>query len=208
MTNNLVLNNNKVLKLKVKDSFISGLRLDDDRKVQIEDLTICARFAFRYLGNFLSRSTLFMISEWKESADDIAQDFAMLVFGAYYPYTFFQFGNPVAKGSWNSYLLKKLGSEKLSLWGSQVWNHVCLSYEKKTSHIRVVFNGALSTVDYHDPELVNLTIPEDFLSKIYILRCAYNYTPDCSSPKAKLTDFNVWDRALTRDEALDWTSCR
>ena len=39
-------------------------------------------------------------------------------------------------------------------------------------------------------------------------RCSYNYTVACSAPEGKITDFNVWDRALTLQEAMDWTSCR
>ncbi len=29
-----------------------------------------------------------------------------------------------------------------------------------------------------------------------------------SNPEAEYTDFNVWDRAFTKEEAEDWTACR
>ena len=32
--------------------------------------------------------------------------------------------------------------------------------------------------------------------------------PTLSNPEAEYADFNIWDRALTRQEAEDWTACR
>ncbi len=66
----------------------------------------------------------------------------------------------------------------------------------------------MTNINNHKANLVNLTIPEDFLSKIYLARCAFNYSTACTSPKAKIGDFNIWDRALTLQETLDWTTCR
>ena len=56
--------------------------------------------------------------------------------------------------------------------------------------------------------LKRVEIPEDFLSKIYVQRCEFNYTNTCSAPDGMFTDLNVWDRALTQEEAEAWTSCR
>ena len=58
------------------------------------------------------------------------------------------------------------------------------------------------------PNLVDTVIPPDFLTKIYLGRCAFDYQPGCTTPGAQITDFNVWDRALTQQEATDWTSCK
>ncbi len=56
--------------------------------------------------------------------------------------------------------------------------------------------------------LKNVDIPFDLLQKIYIQRCEFNYTYNCSSPEGMFTDFNVWDHALSQKEAEDWTLCR
>ena len=30
----------------------------------------------------------------------------------------------------------------------------------------------------------------------------------CSTPGARFTDLNVWDRELSEAEVLDWTACK
>ncbi len=54
----------------------------------------------------------------------------------------------------------------------------------------------------------DVSIPKDFLSKVYLARCPYDFIMGCSPPEGEITDFNVWDRALTEQEAKDWTSCK
>ncbi len=56
--------------------------------------------------------------------------------------------------------------------------------------------------------LMGVEIPRDFLSKVYIQRCEFNYTNTCASPEGQFTDFNVWDRPLSQEEAEEWTTCR
>ncbi len=51
-------------------------------------------------------------------------------------------------------------------------------------------------------------IPEDFLSKIYLGRCGYDYNYACASPEGRIADFNVWDRFLSTEQLMDWTSCK
>ena len=50
-------------------------------------------------------------------------------------------------------------------------------------------------------------IPGDFLSKVTVGRCV-NDTADCSRHGGMFSDFNIWSRPLTKQEMLDWTSCR
>ena len=59
-----------------------------------------------------------------------------------------------------------------------------------------------------EPNLENVVIPPDFLTKVYIGRCAFSYQKGCTTPGGLFTDFNVWDRFLTEQEAVDWTACR
>ncbi len=118
-------------------AYISGAKLNDSRKVSMRDISICWRFNIRYLGSYLGKSTLVMISDWLENAAQETTN-SMLIFGAYHPFTFFEFGHPKANGSWASFLLKDPQRDDYKLWKTNVWNHVCLTYEKDTSHLRVV----------------------------------------------------------------------
>ena len=58
------------------------------------------------------------------------------------------------------------------------------------------------------PNLISTVIPPDFLTKVYLGRCAFDYKPGCTTPGGLITDFNIWNRALTEQEAVDWTSCK
>ena len=65
-------------------------------------------------------------------------------------------------------------------------------------------------MNINDPEmdLKGVEIPEDFLSKVYIARCNFDYKNTCSSPEGQVSDFNIWSKSLSVDEMKDWTSCR
>ena len=66
----------------------------------------------------------------------------------------------------------------------------------------------MMNVDQADPDLTQVAIPDDFLSKVYLARCALDYKNTCSSPQGEITDFNIWSKALTPDEMKDFTTCR
>ena len=59
-----------------------------------------------------------------------------------------------------------------------------------------------------EPNLVNTKIPPNFLTKVHIGRCAFGYKGGCTTPGGLFTDFNVWDRAFSEEEAIEWTACR
>ncbi len=63
-------------------------------------------------------------------------------------------------------------------------------------------------IDFPDEGLTEVIIPRDVLSKIYLSRCSFDYKVACSAPDGQITDFNVWDRPLSEQEAQDWTTCR
>ena len=58
------------------------------------------------------------------------------------------------------------------------------------------------------PNLVDTVIPRDFLTKLYVGRCAFDFKGGCTTPGGLFTDLNVWDRALSVEEATQWTSCK
>ena len=55
-------------------------------------------------------------------------------------------------------------------------------------------------MNHEEPNLANVEIPPDFLSKLHLGRCAYNYKGKCTTPGGSFTDFNVWSRALSEME--------
>lgn len=57
-------------------------------------------------------------------------------------------------------------------------------------------------------DLSQVVIPSDFLNKVYLGRCSFDFKKTCSTPEGELSDFNVWSRALSVDEMTAWTSCR
>lgn len=63
-------------------------------------------------------------------------------------------------------------------------------------------------IDYPNPNLEDVEIREDFLSKIYIARCSFDYKFTCSGPEGQVADFNMWKRPLTAREMIDFTTCK
>ncbi len=45
--------------------FLSGARLDDDRPVDMEDVTFCVRFNYKLLGRWEQKSQLIHIEDWR-----------------------------------------------------------------------------------------------------------------------------------------------
>ena len=68
-------------------------------------------------------------------------------------------------------------------------------------------DGRVFNVNYADPNLADVVIPEDFLTKIYLARCSYNYSNSCSSPQGQISDFNIWDEFKSDQFLLEWTTC-
>ncbi len=70
-------------------------------------------------------------------------------------------------------------------------------------------DGEISFSNNHpDPEMTHVQIPEDFLSKVFLGRCSNEYKYACSSPEGQYTDLNIWDRFLSAEELIQWTTCR
>ncbi len=67
---------------------------------------------------------------------------------------------------------------------------------------------AASSINHPDPEMTLVDIPEDFLEKIYLGRCAYDFNYACSSPESQYTDLNIWDKFLSTEKLMQWTTCQ
>ena len=63
-------------------------------------------------------------------------------------------------------------------------------------------------VDFVEPRLKDWILPRDILQKVYLGRCAYDFDPICSAPAALMTDFNIWSRALDKEDMFKWSTCQ
>ena len=86
-------------------------------------------------------------------------DFNLLWFDASFPYSFFGFGHPRKKGSYKSFLIRDPERDDFEVWATNRWSHVCLSYEKRTGHLRIVKDGKPLNINYPDPEMTEVDIP-------------------------------------------------
>ena len=59
-------------------------------------------------------------------------------------------------------------------------------------------------IDYRISEL---ELPTSFFEQIYIGRCP-NPSSECSSHAGSITDVNIWGKALTENNLIEWTNCR
>ena len=83
------------------------------------------------------KARLITITDWQKDENDFPQ-MDLFWFEAWYPQTFFAFGNPQVKGSYGAWLLQDPITGHYNIWRPNKWTHVCFSYEKKTSFIRMV----------------------------------------------------------------------
>lgn len=198
------------LSLKDYGDAVSGAKLvppqDKANNVTAESLTLCIRFNFKLLGTYEGRSRLITIEDWRQDEQD--SNFQLMWFGAMFPFSFFGFGYPREHGSYKSWVLYDPLSNDFEIWASNRWTHVCFSYDKRTSFVRVVKDGRAMNLNNVDLSVKDVQIPGDFLSKVYLARCSFDYKGTCSSPEGQISDFNVWDRALKLSELEDWTTCR
>jgi hypothetical protein len=56
--------------------------------------------------------------------------------------------------------------------------------------------------------MTEVVLREDFLQHVYIARCNFDFKMTCSGPEGEISDFNIWDRALSLEELEDWTTCK
>ncbi len=69
-------------------------------------------------------------------------------------------------------------------------------------------DGDVIGVNRPDPEMTEVALPERFLSEFFLGRCSYSHKFACSSPESEYTDLNIWDRSLSMDQLVKWTTCQ
>ena len=69
----------------------------------------------------------------------------------------------------------------------------------------------MTNINHVDKDAKNVTVPKDLLDSIYIGQYhsvseteKYGYSVYSGS----FTDVNIWNRALSIDEMINWTNCR
>lgn len=82
-----------------------------------------------------------------------------------------------------------------------------MSFDKSEGTLHFVKDGKLMPIMTITEEMKTLEFPEDILSKVYLASCALDYKGGCTGPEGEVSDFNMWDRTLTVDEMIGFTTC-
>ena len=65
----------------------------------------------------------------------------------------------------------------------------------------------VTNIDTVNEILINKTVHKDILKWVYIGRCNFDNI-NCGSPGMMVTDLNIWDKDLKKNDMEEWTSCR
>ncbi len=90
-------------------------------------LSICVRFNFKILMD--GKSTVYQIESeagWKLAYLNVGDKI-----------TFIGFGKDI-DGNIPSWIVQKKGSRDYKKWSTNKWHHICMSYDRSTSHVIVV----------------------------------------------------------------------
>ena len=176
------------------------LKRKDQDVTLTHSLTACIRINFKRL-NRDGRARIFAI-------DNPASEEDLLTLRAQYPSTWIAFGNQErGEGYFSSWILKDPLTASYQIWSTNQWHHVCVAYAKASSRFTVVKNGNVSNLDRIDNHVQHVFLPDNLLDLIYIGRCV-NKKDSCSQHAGDITDVNLWNRALSLQEMIDWTSCQ
>ncbi len=83
-----------------------------------------------------------------------------------------------------------------------------LCFAQLSNLIIISKDGKPLSINRADPEMTEVEFPDDFLSKVFVGRCSYDFNNGCSSPEGRITDFNIWDRFLSTEQLIEWTTCK
>lgn len=155
----------------------------------MKSFTTCVRFFYKTLGHRL----IYFGSGYN--------DRYFLWLSANYPHTWWGLGNyELGKEYYSNWILKHPQTNDFSIWKTNFWHHLCISFSASTSIISFVLDGLILKHD-KDRNLIKIDIPTDFLDHIYVGCCTGNH-------QGMITDFNLWDKSLSTKEMEDWTNCR
>ena len=115
-----------------------------------------------------------------------------------YDETFFEFG-------FRNGIVKEVHTNNFRLWSTNRWHQICISFNRKTSHLMFVKDGKVTNINYKSNDLNLDYLNEVVTSEFYAGRSWWD--PE-KVPYKEISSVNIWDRGLTLKESEDWTSCR
>ncbi len=107
---------------------LAGLQLDTSKtSVTItKGLTLCVRLNYRLLAE---NSKLFIIE---------SPEWGLMWFKVNYRASFFGFGTGTGVNTKSNWIIKDLEKNRFMIWMANNWHHVCIAYDKQSSHIALV----------------------------------------------------------------------
>ena len=161
----------------------SGAKLQFPKKIEFGDISLCLRFLeYQILSSTLISSkdelSLGQNKIW-ENVEDISR---------------------------NEYTFKIVETSFSTSWTFRQWNHFCLSFHNDTSKTMIVGNGKVLLED-EDQRSRRRPLSKDFLRNLLLM----TKSKDCENVKnamfGKITDVNIWNRALSLKSLKSWTNC-
>lgn len=115
----------------------------------------------------------------------------------HYPFSWWAIGSfERGEGAYRVWILKNPENQEFTYWKTHFWHHSCIAYEKEKRKVTLVIDGV---VFLESENVVDAVLPEDFYDSIW--------PSDCRC-KTMVSDFNIWNKALTTQELIDWTTCK
>ena len=87
-------------------------------------------------------------------------------------------------------------------WKIQEWNTVCFFINHKDRIYQMIVNGVI--IGEKRAEVLNIGKTEENL----VFMGWWRFDKYIYSVFGEMTDINIWDRVLRRDEVRDWEECR
>ena len=163
-------------------------------------LTVCARFSFARLSK---KCQLFYFKKPNTSEREFLGVSIRYKESGSYP----RFGDrEEGPGYFFNWVLKDPETNEFNIWSTYRWHHVCFAFNKNTSHVAWVKDGKITNINFVYKNVEKYKLPDDFLDMIYIGRCD-EQRRDCSAHSGNISDVNIWNRAMTIEEMINWTDC-
>ena len=111
------------------------------------------------------------------------------------------------------------GKEEGSTWPPMRWQHICITYDNRTSNIKIMNQDKLTLEFSH--QMSNST---NRLKAITIMKRLYTEKErnedkqeddekseddeKCGSMIGRMTDFNIWNKSFTEEDMRQWLNCK
>lgn len=93
--------------------------------------------------------------------------------------------------------IRNLRTGSTKIWVTSRWHSICFAQDQKNLTDIFIMDGYKTNIDY-----VNKTFD------LFPTLAEIEISPSLGNAITSVTDFNIWNYALTREQMLDWTSCK